>query len=150
MGALTARVRGVQRAAARLLDRVSEHGIPQLSATSLALFGLYNAASFGFFADRYTGLASFSTVFAVAHPAVWAGLYALTSLILLYGSVRDRDFVKGATLGLCAVHALIGVMTIYPIVGPLEAPPTAFSAYATPAVWCYLTFLLWRIRVAKR
>ena len=150
MGALTARVRFVKRAAARLLDRVSEHGVPQVSATSLALFGLYNAVSFGFFADRYTGLASFSTVFAVAHPAVWAGLYALASLILLYGSVRDRDFVKGATLGLCAVHALVGVMTIYPIVGPLEAPPTAFSAYATPAVWCYLTFLLWRIRVAKR
>jgi hypothetical protein len=150
MGAVTAFAFAVRARVWRLLDRVSEHGIPQLSATSLALFGLYNAASFGFFADRYTGLASFSTVFTVAHPAVWAGLYALTSLILLYGSLRDRDFVKGATLGLCAVHALIGVMTIYPIVGPLEAPPTAFSAYATPAVWCYLTFLLWRIRVAKR
>ena len=143
-------VTAAKNRAARLLDRVSEHAIPQLSATSLALFGLYHAASFGFFPDRYAGLASFSTVFMIAHPAVWASAYAVTSLILLYGSVRDRDFTRGATLGLCAVHALVGVMTIYPIVGPLEAPPTAFSAYAAPAVWCYMTFLLWRIRVAKR
>ena len=147
---MTRRIRKVRAYLTRLLDRVSEHGIPQLSATSLALFGLYHAAAFGFFADRYTGLASFSTVFTVAHPAVWSALYAIASLVLLYGSIRDRNFTKGATLGLCAVHAIVGVMTIYPIVGPLEAPPTAFSAYAAPAVWCYVTFLLWRVRVAKR
>jgi hypothetical protein len=150
MRAVTFRLSRAKRAVSRVLDRVSAHGIPQLSATSLALFGLYHAASFGLFPDRYTGLASFSTVFAVAAPALWAVVYALTSLILLYGSIRDRDYVRGATLGLCAVHALVGVMTIYPIVGPLEAPPTAFTAYAAPAVWCYLTYLTWRIRVAKR
>jgi hypothetical protein len=145
--------RGVRRAKKflnRLLDRVSEHAIPQLSATSLALFGLWQAGSLAFFTDRYTHLPAFSTVFWVAHPGVWAVLYAATSLALLYGSIRDKDFTRGATLGLCAVHTAIGFMTIYPIVGPLEAPPTAFSSYAAPAVWCYVTYLLWRVRVAKR
>jgi hypothetical protein len=145
--------RGVRRAKkflTRLLDRVSEHATPQVSATSLALFGLFHAGAFAFFPERYEHLPAFSTVFYVAHPAVWGALYAATSLILLYGSLRDRDFVKGATLGLSAVHTVIGFMTIWPIVGPLEAPPTAFSNYAAQAVWCYVNYLLWRARVAKR
>lgn len=143
-------VRTVKRRFAKILDKVSEHAIPQLSATSLALFGLYQAGAFLLFPERYENLPAFSTVFYTAHIAVWGALYAITSLILLYGSTRDRGFTRGATLGLCAVHTVIGLMTIFPIVGPLEAPPTAFSSYAAPAVWCYLTYLTWRVRVAKR
>ena len=147
---MTRTIRRTRRFLTRLLDRVSEHAIPQLSATSLALFGLFAAGSFAFFPERYADLPAFSTVFWVAHPVVWGALYAVTSLILLYGSIRDKAFVKGATLGLSAVHTAIGFMTIYPIVGPLEAPPTAFSNYAAQAVWCYINFLMWRARVAKR
>lgn len=143
-------VRTVKRRFAKILDRVSEHAIPQLSATSIALFGLFHAGSLGLFTDRYAPLPAFSTVFWLAHPLVWAFLYAATSLLLLYGSVRDKDFTRGAVLGVCAVHTAIGFMTIVPIVGPLEAPPTAFSSYAAQAVWCYLTYLMWRARVAKR
>ena len=143
-------VRTVKRRFAKILDRVSEHAIPQLSATSIALFGLFHAGALALFPERYAPLPAFSTVFLVAHPAVWAFLYTVTSTILLYGSVRDKDFTRGAVLGVCAVHTAIGFMTIIPIVGPLEAPPTAFSSYAAQAVWCYLTYLMWRARVAKR
>lgn len=142
--------RTVKRRFVKILDRISEHAVPQLSATSIALFGLFHAFSLALFTDRYDNLPAFSTVFWLAHPLVWAVLYFVTSLILLYGSIRDYDFVKGAVLGVCAVHTAIGFMTIVPIVGPLEAPPTAFSSYAAQAVWCYITFLLWRVRVAKR
>jgi hypothetical protein len=142
--------RTVKRRFTKILDRVSEHAIPQLSASSIALFALFHAFSLALFTDRYTPLPAFSTVFWVAHPAVWAVLYGATALILLYGSIRDRDFTRGAVLGVCAVHTAIGFMTIIPIVGPLEAPPTAFSSYAAQAVWCYLTYLTWRARVAKR
>jgi hypothetical protein len=147
---MTRTIRRTRRFLTRLLDRVSEHATPQVSATSLALFGLFHAGSFLFFPERYVNLPAFSTVFWVAHPAVWGMLYLCTSTILLYGSLRDRDFVKGSTLGLSAVHTVIGFMTIWPIVGPLEAPPTAFSNYAAQAVWCYVNYLLWRARVAKR
>jgi hypothetical protein len=142
--------RTVKRRFVKILDRVSEHAIPQLSATSIALFALFHAFSLALFTDRYDHLPAFSTVFWVAHPAVWAVLYAGAAAALLYGSIRDRDFTRGAVLGVCAVHTAIGFMTIIPIVGPLEAPPTAFSSYAAQAVWCYVTFLMWRVRVAKR
>lgn len=142
--------RTVKRRFTKILDRISEHAIPQLSATSIALFGLWHAGSLVFFTNRYDHLPAFSTVFWVAHPAVWAFLYFATSLILLFGSVRDKDFTRGAVLGVCTIHTLIGFMTIWPIVGPLEAPPTAFSNYAAQAVWCYVTYLMWRVRVAKR
>jgi len=142
--------RVVKRRFTKILDRVSEQAVPQLSATSIALFALFHAGSLAFFTDRYEHLPAFSTVFAFAHPAVWVTLYTVTAAILLYGSLRDRDFTRGAVLGVCAVHTAIGFLTIVPIVGPLEAPPTAFSSYAAQAVWCYLTYILWRARVAKR
>lgn len=140
----------LKRRAAKILDRVSEHEIPRLTAISLALLALYNAGSFTLFTDRFVGLPAFSTVFMLAHPTVWAGLYAATGLILLVGAWRDKNFVQGATLGLCAVHVAIGLMTIFPIVGPLAAPPTAFSSYMGPAVFCYINYLMWRQRAKKR
>lgn len=145
--------RGVRRAKkflTRLLDRVSEHEIPRLTAVSLALLALYAAGSFALFPERVIHLPAFSTVFAAAHPVVWAGLYAATGLVLLVGAKLDKDFVQGATLALCTVHAAIGVMTIFPIVGPLEAPPTAFSNYMGSAVFCYINYLMWRQRAKKR
>lgn len=140
----------LRRRAAKILDRVSEHEIPRLTAVSLALLALYAAGAFVFFPERVLYLPAFSTVFAAAHPFVWAGLYAVTGLVLLVGAKLDRDFVQGATLALCAVHAAIGVMTIFPIIGPLEAPPTAFSNYMGSAVFCYINYLMWRQRAKKR
>jgi tryptophan-rich sensory protein len=140
----------LRRRAAKLLDKISEHEIPRLTAVSLALLALYGAVSFAFFTDRFVGLPAFSTVFAFAHPLVWTALYAATGLVLLVGAWRDKDFVQGATLALCTVHVAIGLMTIFPIVGPLEAPPTAFSSYMGPAVFCYINYLMWRQRAKKR
>ena len=140
----------VKRRASKILDKVSEHEIPRLTAVSLALLALYNAGSFAFFSDRFVGLPAFSTVFFVAHPLVWVVAYALTGSVLLAGAWRDRDFVQGATLALCLVHVAIGVMTIFPIVGPLAAPPTAFTAYMGPAIFCYINYLMWRQRAKKR
>lgn len=140
----------LKRRATKILDRVSEHEIPRLTAVSLALLALYGAGAFALFTDRFVGLPAFSTVFWIAHPFVWAALYAVTGLILLVGAWRDRDFVQGATLALCTVHVAIGLMTIFPIVGPLEAPPTAFSNYMGSAVFCYINYLMWRQRAKKR
>lgn len=140
----------LKRRATKILDRVSEHEIPRLTAVSLALLALYAAGAFLLFPERVIDLPAFSTVFAVAHPALWAVGYAATGLILLLGAWRDKDFVQGATLALCAVHVLIGLMTIFPIVGPLEAPPTAFSNYMGSAVFCYINYLMWRQRAKKR
>jgi hypothetical protein len=58
--------RGVRRAKkflTRLLDRVSEHATPQVSATSLALFGLFHAGAFAFFPQRYQHQPADTTVF---------------------------------------------------------------------------------------
>lgn len=140
----------LKRRATKILDKVSEHEIPRLMAATLALLALYSAWSFAMFPDRFVGLAAFSTVFWVAHPFVWAALYAATGLILLGGAWRDKDFVQGSSLALCAVHVLIGLLTIFPIVGALAAPPTAFTAYMGPAVFCYINYLMWRQRAKKR
>ena len=140
----------LKRRATKILDKVSEHEIPRLMAVSLALLALYGAGSFALFTDRFTGLPAFSTVFWVAHPFVWAAAYTVTGLILLGGAWRDKDFTQGATLALCAVHVLIGLLTIFPIVGPLSAPPTAFTSYMGPAVFCYINYLMWRQRAKKR
>jgi len=140
----------LKRRATKILDRISEHEIPRLTAVSLALLALYAAGAFALFPDRVIDLPAFSTVFFVAHPFAWAVAYAATGLILLAGAKLDKDFVQGATLALCAVHAAIGVMTIFPIVGPLEAPPTAFSNYMGSAVFCYINYLMWRQRAKKR
>lgn len=143
-------VSALKRSASKLLDRVSEHEIPRLTAASLAALALYAAGAFALFPERVMHLPAFSTVFAAAHPIVWAALYAVTGLVLLAGAKLDRDFVQGATLALCLVHVAIGVMTIFPIVGPLEAPPTAFSNYMGSAVFCYINYLMWRHRAQKR
>jgi hypothetical protein len=140
----------LRRRAAKILDRVSEHEIPRLTAASLALLALYAAGAFILFPERVIHLPAFSTVFAAAHPYVWAALYAATGGVLLVGAKLDKDFVQGATLALCLVHVAIGVMTIFPIIGPLEAPPTAFSNYMGSAVFCYINYLMWRQRAKKR
>ena len=140
----------LRRRAAKILDRVSEHEIPRLTAVSLALLALYAAGAFALFPERVIHLPAFSTVFAAAHPVVWAAAYAGTGLVLLVGAKLDKDFVQGATLALCLVHVAIGVMTIFPIIGPLEAPPTAFSNYMGSAVFCYINYLMWRQRAKKR
>lgn len=140
----------LKRRASRLLDKISEHEIPRLTAVSLALLALYAAGAFALFPERVINLPAFSTVFMIAHPALWAALYAGTGLVLLVGAKLDKDFVQGATLALCTVHAAIGVMTIFPIIGPLEAPPTAFSNYMGSAIFCYINYLMWRQRAKKR
>ena len=147
---MTAIIRTVKRRAAKILDKVSEHEIPRLTALSLALLALYNAGAFAFFPERFVNLPAYSTVFLIAHPVVWALAYLATGLVLIVGGVKDRDWTRGATLALCTVHVAIGLMTIFPIIGPLEAPPTAFSNYMGPAIFCYINYLLWRARAAKR
>ena len=133
----------------RVLDRASESGIAQLSAVSLALFGLATAGSLVFFPARYNNAPSFEVVFALAHPGVWAGVFTVAAGALLYGAAREKDFTVGALIGLMAVHTIFGVLTI-PAFLFGNGLPTAFLQYAGNGVWCFITFLLWSLRIRGR
>lgn len=129
-----------------LLDRASESGIAKLAAISLALLGLANAAGIATFSGRYADSASFESAFEWASPFVWAGLYAVASSVLLFAAVMDRAFTVGATLGLAAVHTLLGLATIHAFVFG-HGLPGAFINFASNGVFCFITFLMWRLRV---
>lgn len=142
-------LRYIKLKANRMLDRVSERNIPQLMAGTLGLLALYQAGAMLFAPDRFMTSPAFSTVLAVALPPAWAAWYAMAGAAVLTGAALDRDFTRGASLWLCGLHAAVGVMTIFPIVGGLGLP-TAFSSYMGSAVFCYINYLMWRARTANR
>lgn len=134
----------------RWLDRMSEYMLPQLMGTALGLLALYQAAALFLTPDRFLNdSAAYSTVTAIAQPFVWGLVFGALGLILVFGSVRDKDYVRGFSVALCGLHATIGLLTIYPIIFS-EALPTAFSFYMGNSFMCYVSYLMWRARVAKR
>lgn len=133
----------------RLLDRMSEYMLPQLMSSTLAVLALYQGGAMAVTPGRYLADPAYSTVTAVAVPSVWGLAFALLGSFLLVGTLFDRAYVRGLSVALSGLHALVGLLTVYPIVAA-EGLPTAFSSYMGSAVMCYFCYLMWRARLAKR
>lgn len=144
--------RGMKRSLDRVnaqIDRLSEHGVPQLAATSLGLLALYWAWSFAFFVDRFYESAAYSGTITLANPLVWAAAYGLTGGFLVYSSTCDRDYTRGALLVLLALHTVVGVTVIWPVAYG-STVPIIVGQYISAALFSLVTYLVWRSRVSKR
>lgn len=119
-------------------------------ATALGALALYQAGALFLTPDRFmNGSAAYSTVTTIAQPFVWGIGYLILGGILLTGAIRDKDYVRGFSVALGGLHVTIGLLTIYPIIFS-EALPTSFSFYMGNSFMCYVSYLMWRTRVAKR
>ena len=110
---------------------------------------LYQAWSFIFFVDRFLESKAYSSTLMLANPVTWGVAFALVAAAVIYGSTADKDFTRGALVGVMFLQAFVGMTVIWPVTQG-STVPIVVSQYMLGNLAAMVAYLMWRVRVKKR